>query len=656
MRSAAAAKILAGVAAASLAVAQASAADAEYRKDVFLPFDEYAEPAPSPLTGGRVFVVGTALASGMPGSIYVNNQLVNLTLGQNESTWPIDFLHVQPAPLVEAAPFFAVFHSRQAVWDSISQGSIRITDASGTILINSTFPVSSRHQARVSYLTTAQQGEQVIVHVLSNSTTTLTNPKLLINGAPASPPATGPYARAFPSQLLPGETIMFVAASPVAGGLAPGSALTARVQFDDGTVAVAGIRRQKEFFPMETWPKSSECPYPTVNDTNYRIHRDHGVDTFFTTDGSTSKCANPISEEDIINTLAPEHDFWVLGGKDINTSLITNSSRLAGWFLGDEDDNHATITDNLRQNAADSKALWASFPDTPTYVGGSRNRYRGAWANSVDALGMDFYIAACAPHVTNWGLPFHLRGSYDYLRTTRDNQMPWPTWLYSQVFDSGWNANIFGTVVVRQPDPAELAVSMQSVVAAGGKGMMMFQTEIGLNASIPDSWAELGVLGREIGAARELYRQGDLVLGVDTGGDNASIVSLIQAPRALVLTLINIHNNGGYDDLTCGIGGDDHWKMLQHSVPVSFQVPSGWADPDATATPFADTFELSGGQVVPPAAVGSEAGGGTSPWRVSTSSVALDASAPSVTRTVIFARDAQLRGEIAQALKPWSTN
>jgi len=32
--------------------------------------------------------------------------------------------------------------------------------------------------------------------------------------------------------------------------------------------------------------------------------------------------------------------------------------------------------------------------------------------------GMDFYFAACAPHVTDWGTAPPIRGSYDYLLNT----------------------------------------------------------------------------------------------------------------------------------------------------------------------------------------------------------------------------------------------
>ncbi len=179
-------------------------------------------------------------------------------------------------------------------------------------------------------------------------------------------------------------------------------------------------------------------------------------------------------------------------------------SRLAGWFLADEDDSDVGL--QLRQDAANTALLHTLAPGIPTYQasveltytfkiatysavihdpshfllcfqGGSRNRYTGIFAGSTDIKGLDFYIAACAPHCTEWGSKQLLRGSYDYLRNARNNHMPGPTWLYTQAFDDSWNS---WDGRDRQPNAAELAVSLMSVVAAGAKGLMMFESEVGV--------------------------------------------------------------------------------------------------------------------------------------------------------------------------------
>lgn len=234
--------------------------------------------------------------------------------------------------------------------------------------------------------------------------------------------------------------------------------------------AVAGGRALLEFFPIEAWQKSSECPFPTVNDTNYKLHRRYGIDTFLVSQGSASKCGGPNGSV-IAGTLAPQYDFWALADGSIDIAALENTSRIAGIFQGDESDDHSR---NVRPDAAHSQASWKANPAFGTYVGGSRNRHQGLWGHTVDYKGMDFYVAACAPHVTEWASPFWLRGSFDYLRTTAANQAPWPAWLYSQAFDDGWDGKIGPIRFHRQPDPAELSVQLMSVIAAGGKGMMLF--------------------------------------------------------------------------------------------------------------------------------------------------------------------------------------
>lgn len=57
-------------------------------------------------------------------------------------------------------------------------------------------------------------------------------------------------------------------------------------------------------------------------------------------------------------------------------------------------------------------------------------------------LFLNRYIAACAPHIQEFFHPPPPRGSYDYLRLTRNNHMPLPTWTYSQLLDDGWDSKV----------------------------------------------------------------------------------------------------------------------------------------------------------------------------------------------------------------------
>jgi hypothetical protein len=192
-----------------------------------------------------------------------------------------------------------------------------------------------------------------------------------------------------------------------------------------------------------------------------------------------------------------------------------------------------------------------------------------------------------------------MRGSYDYLHNTRENQMPGPTWTYSQGFFTGWNS----FYAVRQPSPEEAAVQVMSVVASGAKGFMMFESAmVYVNATAPPdvaaSWATVGALLRAMGAMRELYRVGDITgmataLSANGSADASVIVELVRGPRALVLLLINIANDGGYSDLGCAVGLPLHWNMTAHTVAaVTVAVPLDFGA-------IVDSFEVSNATVLP---------------------------------------------------------
>jgi len=96
-------------------------------------------------------------------------------------------------------------------------------------------------------------------------------------------------------------------------------------------VAVASGRALNEFFPIEAWQKSSECPFPGANETNYQIHRKYGIDTFLVSQGSAAKCGGP-NGSFIAGTLGPEYDFWSLVDESIDISTLPNTTRIAGIF------------------------------------------------------------------------------------------------------------------------------------------------------------------------------------------------------------------------------------------------------------------------------------------------------------------------------------
>ena len=54
---------------------------------------------------------------------------------------------------------------------------------------------------------------------------------------------------------------------------AAGNLYTVVLQYAESGVpeSVAGGRLLKAHFPIESWPKSSECPFPTINDDNFKV-------------------------------------------------------------------------------------------------------------------------------------------------------------------------------------------------------------------------------------------------------------------------------------------------------------------------------------------------------------------------------------------------
>ena len=107
----------------------------------------------------------------------------------------------------------------------------------------------------------------------------------------------------------------------------------------------------------------------------------------------------------------------------------------------------------------------------PSYTGGHFNTFNGAFSGGSDIQGMDYYVAGCAPHATAFMQTMRFQGAYDYLYNSRQNMKPLPTWGYSQAFctDCWENYALNGNELVGQ---------MASVVSAGAKGLMLFQSDI----------------------------------------------------------------------------------------------------------------------------------------------------------------------------------
>ncbi len=392
---------------ASLAL-QAAAFSSSYRKDAYLP--QYLEVgAPLPTVGGRVHVVGLAAASGVPAAILLNGTALNLGVGIPVDEWEVDWARAEPLTgFAAGAPFWLSFHSRRPAWDALAasggQVSLVIEDAAGVTLATGAFGVRVP-EVPITYVTTAAGRSSLHIFVQAAGGRAAILAALRVNGADVT--ASVPAAlRSVPA----GETVLWVLPASAVGGpaaLAPGAVWTVEASWQGQQTppSAAGGLLFAEFYPVESWPHGSDCPFPTVNDTAYSLHRAHGVDTFFTEFTLDSACNSSLTAADLVNTLAPAHDFWVLPSAEDPRLLsrITNTSRLAGLFLADEDD--TKVDDKARSLLAAVLRARAAFPGVPTYAGGASNRYTGAYSGITDVKGMDAYIGACAPHYIPLGPP-----------------------------------------------------------------------------------------------------------------------------------------------------------------------------------------------------------------------------------------------------------
>ena len=657
--------------AACFGATRATTFSASYRKDAWLP-NYFEAGVPLPLTGGRVHVVGLATGSGAPERVYLNGTLVDVSSpgSGNPDSWPIDWLRVEPLPtgLVAGSPFWVSFHSRLKAWDeaaiSGAQTSLRVEDAGGAALLDGTFTLHAAQGVQLTWATTAGNRSTLLMY-LHNSAPLGAPPaqlaSALVNGGDvmAGLPASA-------QQVPAGATVMWeLPAAAVPGGgsaaLAAGRVWSAELSWSSGSLSTtAGGILWPEFFPIETWPHGSDCPFPTLNDSSYAAHRAAGVDTFFTEwtpDGGCPK--NHLNAADLVNVLAPKYDFWVLPSGEGGAKLaadINDTSRLAGWFLADEDD---TVVDKkARELLAAVEAVRVALPGVPTYAGGASQLYTGAFAGITDIKGMDAYIGACAPHYAL--LPMPARGSYDYLSNTRANHAPGPTWLYTQGFENGWDSHLDGAN--KQANAAEIAIQVASVPAAGAKGLMIFETQLSYQKGISaPAWATLATMLHEVGALRELYRAGDasgMVAAWNASGGQAPdvVAEGILSPRAMVVLLINTAAvNDTYNEVCCVLDlAACHFTFVPSSLAeVVVGLPAGAV--------VADAFELFNATVLPgspplgPPPAGS---GGT----LSLSNITLGTEGPgsppcteparAIVRTFVLAFDTKLRAEVAAALVP----
>ena len=559
---------------------------ATYRKDVSLPDSQYAEQGAAPTNGGRFHIAAIAAANGDITRVELNGQDVTTLYTAPHLEW----LHVWPHTAVAGEAIWIAFHSQDPVWDASTSGQIRVVTANGDA-VNGTFSVA-RAVAPITYVTTADAGKTLVVHVQNVDTTPHTLARLLVNGRDVS---TSSVACIPKRTLAPNESAMWTV--PLCAATTPGKAWTVVADWSGAPASVGVGRVVPELFPIESWTSTSDCAFPGANAANFAKHQAAGIDTHFMYIGGGQQCG--FDGTTMANVTAPaQTDFHVFIADDFLSqpnpeTLLTNTSRVAGFLIGDEVDGkvYEGTTPKPYDKAQQAERIWRMYPGLPVYQGAKTNKNVGAFAGATDIQGMDFYAAACAPHITQFGTHPPLRSPYDYLRNARNNHAPLPTWLYSQGLSGGWNKHTIGTAHV-QPDPQELLVQALSVAAAGGKGLMWFQSTMEEATYAPARWDAMAQASWTIRGVRAFLREGD-VTGLATT-DAEAIVEAIRARDAIVVPLVALKTTTGPTDVGCAATLTEaqvvHWMLADQTAKVSVAVPDDFA--------VVDVFEVKGQQVL----------------------------------------------------------
>ncbi|NQW62953.1 MAG: hypothetical protein HQ461_08995 [Deltaproteobacteria bacterium] len=517
------------------------------RKDASLDERLYPEFTERPRDGGRVQIAGIAAVSGRVRSVQVDERDLEAEVSAQNPT--MEWYHVWPEEVVAGQPIWLSLHSRSPAWDDQTVHKVTIVTDQGEAL--SERVVMTTTTTPITYVTTADEGTRLLFHAQNRDDRDARLRAVTVNGiryeASEICGLSGPIA---PGASVRGEI-------KLCEPLKPGAAWT--VALDDGTgvPSVGAGRVVPEYFPIEAWPVSDDCPVPTSEPDTEALtqHLAAGFDTFYLY--WNGRCNAPTAE--VLNSIAPQRDdYRVLIGDDYLSSPdagsgLLDTTRAAGFLIGDEVDGEIYDADGLSRpniKARETRQLWSMHPELPVYNGAKTHGHVGTFAGIADIQGIDYYISACAPHITEDGAPIQLLGAYDFLRNTRENMMPLPTWQYAQGLHSGWNLTRGTEVFHRQPAPQEMIFQAFSAMAAGAKGLMWFQTSLDEAAAAPRSWEAIGDSNRAFRAVRKLLREGDLSQQA-TVLSGEVLAQTITARAGIVMPLLNTNTTSSVTDALC---------------------------------------------------------------------------------------------------------
>lgn len=537
--------------------------DLSFRRDSALDEKIYPEGkwAPYPQEGGRIHFVSSVTANlELVYPLNVNFGSFNVTIDPIYNEIPtngLDWCHSQYNR--DTGSLFTSMHShKDDLIKSIT--NIKVTDSSGQIIVDDPveFNDLSSPDVQVTYVTTSNNFRDLVVHIHNYGSQDFSLDEISINsGAIAFTNIINLKSSEHVVKLFDVSALSFHETS----------VWTVSLRYNGTSRCGYGGRLNKELFPVEDWPKSSQCPYPIAgaNTDNFQLLKDElHVNTHFL--GGSCE-ANPT---DIFVAAAQSQGEWFVlpsEGYSLNgVGLIPDDgyAGVAAVFVGDESDSGLEETWDVWRKVLTAQTNTGN--KYAIYDGGHSNHLNGAYSGLSDIQGMDFYVAGCAPHITLWTSDMRLQGSFDYLFNTRQNHKPLTTWLYSQ----GWCADCWN---VKNLDTGELVVQLASVLAAGGKGMMLFQSDVTLQGS--ESWVGGGAYLASIALISERLRVSDVEGAQFSTSANLATEAIMQTlalPDGLIFVAINTIASG-YNDKTCLVSGK-HWVFDEQVVDsITVEIP-----------------------------------------------------------------------------------
>ena len=557
-----------------------------FRRDYYLPTDEYNENAvmkDPPTEGGRLQLISIAEKglSNITKPFTVSMGQTTLILSSNQYKGDdtrvldeVDWIRCYYDEL--SGTVLTTMHAHtDSYLQSLSTTALKVIDANGMELIHDNFPDSydsliQQATVQVTYTTSRKGYKELIVHLhnYGNNSVTINKVSLL----------SGILDSTIQPILLEAnnhEVLLFDVSSFDMG---PTSIWTITLTLDDGTMTSYGGRLIKEYYPIEDWPKSDQMPYPIeeCNPDNFNILYDElYIDTHFykhktcgtDTDQLVFDAAVTSQDSDKPFFLFPSESFWTEEVEDVPPNSAA-SAILASALADEIDSSYENAWDMwFRVLKQEENTAAADSGPYPTYTGGHFNTFNGAFAGGSDIQGMDYYVAGCAPHATAFMQVMRIQGAYDYLYNSRQNMKPLPTWGYSQAFciDCWENYALNGN---------ELVTQMASVVSAGGKGIMLFQSDVRSKTDDKrgneDAWNQAGEFLASVSFLRDYLRVSDVEGGkltTSANPDHEAIVNVLGGPETSIVMFMNINANG-YSDVTCYVPGSGgrHWDWKEVNV------------------------------------------------------------------------------------------